>query len=146
MASGIDILQEVLRERLEEKEAKVAGLKNAQPMTRETENGLEKWCPKCKDYHPANEEHFYKDGRSKTGLSSWCRKAQNASVGKKSQKSKPVKGNGELTLVLDFSQADLLLADIKAEAGTDFRTPEMQAMWLISQALHTKREVGSEQL
>ena len=37
---------------------------------------------------PADLEHFYKDGRSKTKLSSWCRNTKNTSVGKKSKKSK----------------------------------------------------------
>lgn len=108
-------------------------------MTRKTENGLEKWCPKCEEYHPADTDYFYKDGRSKTNLSSWCRKCQRASVGGGSKKSKPVDGNKNMTLTLDFSGADLLLADLKAEAKTDFRTPEMQVMWLASKSLYKER-------
>ncbi len=50
------------------------------PMIRETENGKEKWCSGCRDYHPADEEHFYRDAKSATGLSSWCRKAQKANT------------------------------------------------------------------
>lgn len=108
-----------------------------QPMTRETDAGLEKWCSKCKEYHPADLEHFYQDNRSKTKLSSWCRECQRDSVGSGNKKSDAV--DGDNILVLDFSKADLLLADIKAKAGTDFRTPEMQAMWLISQALYMRK-------
>ncbi|MBU0969191.1 MAG: hypothetical protein KKC20_01025 [Proteobacteria bacterium] len=107
----------------------------AQPMTRQTEAGLEKWCSKCEAYRPADLDHFYQDNRSKTKLSSWCRKCQRASVGSSNKQSKPVKGNGDNTLVLDFSNADMLLADLQAEAVTDFRSTEMQALYLISKGL-----------
>jgi len=144
MTSGINVLREALRERKEEKEAKVAH-KKTQPKIREPASGKEKLCSKCKKYYPADLEWFYKDARSKTGLSSRCRQCQQVISKKSNKPSKQKSGNGKMNLVLDFSEVGLLLADISAQAVTDFRTPEMQAMWLISQALN-QREVNNEQL
>ncbi|RLB86084.1 MAG: hypothetical protein DRH26_17860 [Deltaproteobacteria bacterium] len=68
---GIDILQKILQEKIDEKRRKDMARKKTK--IRQTENGDEKWCPKCQAYHPMNLEYFYKDGTSSTGFSSWCR-------------------------------------------------------------------------
>ncbi|SDU27161.1 hypothetical protein [Desulfobacula phenolica] len=136
MENKIDILKEVLQEKLEEKRSGTMAKNVEKPPTiRETENGKEKWCPKGKHYVPADLEHFYKDGRSKTGLSSWCRECQTEGSSKGSDKKT---AKQDMVLTLDFSVYDLLFEDIKAEAVEEFRTPEMQAMWLISEALEAK--------
>jgi len=119
MGKGLDLLRKVLQDRLEEKR-------------REKLMSTTKYCPKCRKDLPADLDHFYKDSRSKTGLSSWCKKCQTVSVSSRSAAGK------KLVLTLDFSEYEILFEDIKAEAATMFRTPEMQAMWLVSEALHKK--------
>jgi len=114
------------------------------------------YCPKCKTDKPADTDHFYNDGKSKTGLSCWCKECQRAvskAAWEKKQaakkgisaakittepvpakqkiKQKPPAPAKDLVLHLDFSNHEILLTDIKTEAAIQFRTPEMQAMWRI---------------
>lgn len=126
----------------------------------EEKNMETKVCPQCGRELPADYDHYYKDGKSKTGLSSWCRDCQRMHVGKYDKKKGRAKqkktgngydnpekpGNGpdeqadaghqgrDLTLVLDLSEYEDLHADILAAAEEEFRTPEMQVLWW----LHTR--------
>jgi hypothetical protein len=104
-----------------------------------------KQCAHCKQKKPATLEFFYKDRRSKSGLSSWCiacqdlRREEKAGVKKEPKKAAnkpsltgiPVPDDRQ-TLVLDFSQHEDLFADIKAAADEYFRTPELQVLWWLS--------------
>lgn len=113
---------------------------------RQTETGQEKWCPRCKGYHPADLDHFYLDKSSKTGLSSWCIQSQvtpgvrdKQTPGQalaEAREERPQEENKPRTLVLDFTRAELLYEDVLQEAEDEFRTPEMQALWLIHKALY----------
>lgn len=147
MGNGINTLLEVLKEYKEEKEAGMAK-KRILKTIRETKNGKEKWCPKCESWYPADTEHFYKDNRSKLLLSSWCRKCQRKASLKNNQ-TKPLPGENKETmtpgsrLVLNFSESGPLFTALRKEAGQEFRTPEMQAMWLINKALF-KEEASSD--
>ena len=105
------------------------------------ENHMEntKACPKCGRDLPADEEHFYKDAKSKTGYSSWCRECQREHVARQKRKSnkadlekKPSDAETRqesMTLVLDLSGHEDLHADIMSAADDEFRTPEMQVLW-----------------
>ena len=42
-------------------------------VTRQTEDGAERRCPKCAEYWPADLEFFHSAPRSGGGLSSWCK-------------------------------------------------------------------------
>ena len=106
----------------------------------ETGPEKQKWCPKCKAYYPADEEHFYKDGRSTNGLSSWCRECQRAKRRVNNKKTpvarvavKPSDQEGIITL--DFSGDQDLLEDLLRKAKDDRRTPDQQVMWLLERQL-----------
>ena len=143
MKPGIDILKEVIQEALDKKRRKgMANKTGRPPQTRQTDKGKEKWCSKGKHYQPADLEHFYRDAKSKTGLSSWCRQCQRKSVSKTDVE--PVETDkapaaDSRVLELDFSENELLYEDILVEAADQLRTPEMQAMWLASKALYKER-------
>lgn len=158
-------MREVIQERLDEKRR---------------ENAMSKmqYCPKCKTDKPADTDHFYKDTKSKTGLSCWCKKCQRvkgAAYWKKLRaakkpgiESKPdpkpepkpetnavdgihtmlkplnIRDLDDMTLLLDFTDNERLLDDIKAEAMDQMRTPEMQAMWLVSKSLYSERNQINE--
>lgn len=112
------------------------------PQIRETENGKEKYCSKGEHYQPADLEHFYRDSKSKTGLSSWCRQCQRKSVSKPGVEPAAIDtapAADSRVLMLDFSKYELLFEDIKTAAVDQLRTPEMQAMWLASKALYKER-------
>jgi len=139
----------------------------------ETKVSETKYCPKCKQEKPADTVNFYNDKKSATGLSSWCRECQRASVNSKNsekmKKESPVPeektpaGDGlvhvpaddahpegwELAagpassgrvLVLDFTEHEDWHDDLLSEAAGNLRTNEMQAMWLITQALYQERK------
>ena len=98
------------------------------PTTRETETGLEKWCARCKDYHPATLEYFYLDNSSKTKLTSWCRKKKNTGM-----------DDGELAdnfrLTLDFSNHQELYEKIQATADKEMRDTDKQILWWLREKL-----------
>jgi len=148
MGKGIDLFREVIQEKLEEKRRNKMAKKTGRPLQiRETDNGKEKWCSKGKHYQPADLDHFYRDAKSKTGFSSWCRECQRASLKrtaavqkkKTEPQIKPAPVKKDMVLHLDFSENELLFEDIMAEAADQLRTPAMQAMWLASKAIYTKR-------
>lgn len=131
----LDILEEI-------KQEKETGMANKPqekpPLIRETNTGREKYCPACKDYHPATEAYFYKDSNSTTKLTSWCRKATRAKQQKQNQKtkSKPAtKRKSGFVLQLDFTGHKALLEALNAKAENELREPEMQVLWLIKTAL-----------
>lgn len=140
MDKGKQVL-EIIREIRKEKEIEMAEKATAgkAPLIRETDNGKEKRCPKCEKYHPADREHFYKDGRGKLGLSSWCigcqgkgqSGASQAGNGKKAEKQT----EGAATLMIDFSGREPLLEELKTDAYNELRTPEMHAMFLIKTSI-----------
>ena len=147
--ASLDLLREVIQERIEEKrrEESMTTKKRTSTKIRETENGQEKWCPKCKDWHPATLEYFYNDSRSKTGLSSWCKKSQQPVISvKKATPAKPEKKTArkDMVLTLDFSELELLYEDILVDAADKLRTPEMQVMWLASETLYKERNRADE--
>ena len=149
MGKGVDLLMEVIQERIEEKrrEKSMTIKKRTSTKIRETENGQEKWCPKCKDWHPATLEYFYNDSRSKTGLSSWCKKSQQPAISvKKATPAKPEKKTArkDMVLTLNFSEYDLWYQDLLSEADDKLRTPEMQAIWLITESLYKERDQANE--
>jgi len=132
----------MLREIRGEKEAQMASSKNRNPTIRETENGKEKWCPACQDYHPATEEYFYTDNNSATGFASWCKQAtldkQKASRKKKAKADSPAESGGtapNVSLVLDFSEDQELFGILIQEAKRDRRDPAQQVMWRLEQQL-----------
>lgn len=143
MGHEIELLKECLQEALEEKEKDMADIqqKENQPMIRETESGPEKYCSACEDYHPATEDYFYKDGRSKTKLSSWCKEATLAKQKKYRDKKKV--GPGQRTglskvaptILLCFLGMEDLMERISTAAKEAFRTPEQQVMFWADQAL-----------
>jgi len=49
-----------------------------------------------------------------------------------------------MTLTLDFANNEQLLDGIRAEAMDQMRTPEMQAMWLVSKSLYRERNQTNE--
>lgn len=112
-------------------------------MIRETENGREKWCSGCKDYHPATDEYFYNDNGSKYKLTSSCKAHQKKEKQKNKSKSAG-KRAVNLKLVLDFSEYKILYEDLVAEAPEEFRTPEQHAMYLIAKSLNNTTEKGDE--
>ncbi|MBU8910671.1 MAG: hypothetical protein KOO65_05325 [Desulfobacterales bacterium] len=159
MEQGAKILKKVLDERIKKKRS---------------QNAMDKiqYCPKCKKDKPADTDHFYKDKKSKTGLSCWCKDCQKASSAAAWEKKQAAKKTGtkpkqkpkqkpkpepfdirdpepvpaktdEYTLVLDFIDDERLLEDIKAEACDQYRTPEMQAMWLVVKSLYAERSQTS---
>ncbi|MCF6246902.1 MAG: hypothetical protein L3J69_06020 [Desulfobacula sp.] len=145
MKKGIDILRDVIYERLAEKRREDMA-KDKPVQIKKTDNGDEKWCPKGKHYVKADVDHFYNDARSKTGLSSWCRKCQNKAAKSTSSKTTAASNTSEkkfvqedMVLTLDFSKLEILYEDILAEAADQLRTPAMQVMWLASQALYKER-------
>lgn len=138
-----------------------------QPQIRETENGKEKWCSKGKHYAPADLEHFYRDSRSSTGLTSQCRKCQkvtSADAIVRKNKSNPearptpvtqrpqakndkvsylpVSEEKDMVLHLDFSEYEILFGDLLIEAKEQLRTPAMQAMWIVSESIYKERSAA----
>jgi len=117
------------------------------PQIRETDNGNEKYCAKGKHYQSADLDHFYRDAKSKTGFSSWCRKCQRAASTPTNKKEDPISDidlkptKKDMVLHLDFSENDLLFEDILTEAADQLRTPAMQVMWLASKQIYKERNV-----
>ncbi|MBU1193985.1 MAG: hypothetical protein KKE62_01870 [Proteobacteria bacterium] len=112
-----------------------------------TENGKKKWCAKCQDYHPADLSTFYQDLRSKTGLSSWCRKSQVKGTQSKepdvvtSTETPQVEIQDKAAVLeLDFSEYTCLHEWLVNEAWANVRTPTEQAMWLIMSGKKEKEQ------
>ena len=122
--------------------AKAETVVKGMPKVRETENGQEKWCPRCAKYFPADLDHFYKDGRGKLGLSSWCKACQcrkkedvESARAEADALEAAVMAGEELVLELDFSSYPDLLALVKKSAVAEFRPVDLQVMALIDMGL-----------
>ena len=131
-----------------------------------------KKCAKCGEKKPMDMEHFYKDAKNKKhGLSSWCRACQRKCSNPQAYQDLPLEDSPEapaivienpadhaigieitgtleetlpMLLTLDFEKHELLYQDILAEADDQLRTPDMQAMCLISKALYSARNERTE--
>lgn len=139
MGKGLNLLKEVLQEEIDKKRKKEMANNKKQPMTRQTDDGLEKWCAKCKDYHPCDSDHFYKDSGSGTGFGSYCKMSQLKGT-KKGAAPAQKSIDGEPVIRLDLSAHEDLLAEIKATAEKEFRTVEMQVLWW----LYNRKKLGME--
>lgn len=104
-------------------------VKNKRQIIRKTENGEEKWCSACKEYHPATKEIFYHDSSSPYKLTSSCKKSQKMAKDKKAGKTTSFQVNNANILTLDFSKHQDLLEKITGAAERELRTPERQALW-----------------
>lgn len=130
-------LLQILMEIRGEKEINMA---DKQELIIETTDGKQKWCPSCEAYLPANEEYFYKDGRSASKLSSWCRKCQRtkqqATDTGKIQPLKAARKAGRADIIsLDFSRDQDLLNGLLIEAKKERRTPDQQVMWWLERQI-----------
>jgi len=130
-------LLQILKEIRGEKENDMA---DKQELIIGTTAGKQKLCPACKAYLPANEEYFYKDGRSASNLSSWCRKCQRAKQktidSKKSQPRKAARKASRSDIIsLDFSGDKGLLDGLLMVAQKERRTPDQQVMWWLEQQI-----------
>lgn len=93
-------------------------------MTEET-----KTCSACGKDLPSTEEHFYKDSRAKSGLSSWCKTCtrikKRAYTAAGSDKHLDV-------IAVDFAGHTTMYDRLKADAVTDFRSLNQQVLWIIN--------------
>lgn len=111
---GESILQ-TLKEIREEKETEMA---------EET-----KTCSACGKSMPATEEYFYKDKRSKTGLTSWCRACQRAQKQAR-YLGKSISVQAEI-ISLDFTAHPDLFNTLADASKAEFRSMDQQVLWII---------------
>lgn len=107
----------------------------------DTDAVSQKRCPCCKAYYPATEDYFYKDRRTKTGLSYWCKVCKRADVARrKGRNPRPLtcKTAHKIAAVdtlkvvpIDFTGHDDLYDNLVQSAEEEFRTLDRQVLWMI---------------
>lgn len=112
------------------REEKGNNMVEKQELIIETDEGKQKWCPACEAYLPANEEYFYKDGRSTSKLSSWCRKCQRAK--QKATDLKKSQATRVEIISLDFTEYAEMYNKLAEDAKHDFRELEQHILWIIN--------------
>ncbi|MCG8643322.1 MAG: hypothetical protein MI862_26585 [Desulfobacterales bacterium] len=115
--------------------------KEMPPLIRETETGTEKLCANCRQYKPADHDHFRPNKRNDLNLGATCKECLEKKQRKKTFKAVSFPGGkkeDDCRLVLDFSGDLDLLNTLLATAEKSRRLPDQQVMWQLEQQFNEK--------